>query len=942
MGHRPQFKTSGGHVAIRRYRPLLWSTLSFAWVALAGAAETETSAKGVAAGAATENLEEVVITGTLIRGVAPAGTNVIGVSQAAVQESGVTTTSQLLQTIPQLGSFNNLQYPAGGFNTQTSNRPNLRNLPGFTTSGAAATLLLVDGHRVVGMGVQTTSPDADVIPPSIIERVEIVPDGGSAIYGSDAVAGVMNFITRKKFDGLELNARYGSAHSYKTFDASATVGRSWNGGSAYLAYNYSGHDQLRGRDLDYNKYYPITSPSVAGPYTTLECPQGNVTNVLTNTTYALPYTPATARPNTFNQCDLTDYATVYPQEHRNSFFGGISQDFGSRVHMDLRAFYMNRTMFQSLGIEHGSAFVGPAAFGLTPFPGQAAYFTSPASAFEIHQVAYGFGDQDATNRHMDLDTWGITPAFTFSLAGGWQLRALANYGESRTVQRTRQINPTAATLAQAAGLFNPYNPSASNPVALDALQNFETFGKSKQKQLNFRAIVDGDLFQMPGGAVKLAAGAEYLRDNYDAQTGQSVPYAEDSGYAGLSIGSSLIVPPIAAIPVFQLGRNVKSLFSEVVVPFVGASNAMSGVKELTLSVSGRHDRYSDVGSTTNPKLGLTYKPLDWLKFRAAWGKSFVAPSLADNPAADPASFNWVPGGVVAFLTPPAALVAAGKYPAIGPGQYVGVVLGTAPGITPQKAKTTSFGVDVDAPFAEGLKFDLTYWKIDYEDVIALAPFTDPITYWTYFGSTITTNPTAAQLNSILSISRQVNPSCAPQPACVYAILDVRKKNFGVFKVNGLDFATNYDHKTGWGSLDIGLNLNYELGRKQTPIPGAPEADLLANNNSRMKFRLSGGANVGDLRAQATLYHTQGYDLNPAVGLAPAQTHVGSYDVVNLFFKYDLRNGQFRDLSVTLNVDNVLDRDPPAYKGQNIVLSANGYANGATVGRLLQLGVSKKF
>lgn len=74
-------------------------------------------------------------------------------------------------------------------------RPNLRSLPGFTTIGTSATLLLIDGHRVVGLGVSSTTPDADFVPPGVLQRVDIVPDGGSALYGSDAVAGVVNFIT---------------------------------------------------------------------------------------------------------------------------------------------------------------------------------------------------------------------------------------------------------------------------------------------------------------------------------------------------------------------------------------------------------------------------------------------------------------------------------------------------------------------------------------------------------------------------------------------------------------------------------------------------------------------------------------------------------------------------------------------------------------------------
>ena len=190
-----------------------------------------------AAGSNDTNGEEIVVTGTLVRGVEPTGTKVIGVDRAAVEATGASTVTQLLQTIPQLGSFNTAQAPVGGGNTNTTNRPNLRDLAASSTNGASTTLMLLDGHRIVGMGVQQTSPDLDTIAPGAIERVEIVPDGGSSIYGADAVGGVINFITRKTFDGVAVDGRVGFADAYKTWDANVTAGTTWTGGGIYASYN---------------------------------------------------------------------------------------------------------------------------------------------------------------------------------------------------------------------------------------------------------------------------------------------------------------------------------------------------------------------------------------------------------------------------------------------------------------------------------------------------------------------------------------------------------------------------------------------------------------------------------------------------------------------------------------------------------------------------------
>ena len=183
-------------------------------------------------------LEEVVITGTLVRGTAPVGTNVIDMDPIQIAATGATSATELLQTLPQNASFNNLQISTGASFNVTINRPSLRDVPGGN-SGGSPTLVLFDSRRIVGMGAASTTADPDIIPPALIERVEIVPDGGSALYGSDAVAGVINFITKKDFDGVEIEARYGNADNYDTFDGSITAGKSWKGGSAYIAYNHS-------------------------------------------------------------------------------------------------------------------------------------------------------------------------------------------------------------------------------------------------------------------------------------------------------------------------------------------------------------------------------------------------------------------------------------------------------------------------------------------------------------------------------------------------------------------------------------------------------------------------------------------------------------------------------------------------------------------------------
>jgi iron complex outermembrane receptor protein len=398
---------------------------------------------------------------------------------------------------------------------------------------------------------------------------------------------------------------------------------------------------------------------------------------------------------------------------------------------------------------------------------------------------------------------------------------------------------------------------------------------------------------------------------------------------------------------FGFDRTVKALFAELVVPLVSSENASTGVRELTFSASGRHDRYNDVGNTTNPKFGLTYKPFDSFKLRTAWGKSFVAPSLANRAEADPANVLYVPRSAVSFLSPPASLIAPnGPYPAPTAAQSNSlIILGSAPGLKPQSAKTFSIGFDFDPPFVAGLNLSGTYWAIEYNDVIALPDFTNQVNFWKNLGQYITVNPSSAQLQAFHNIAGNTVSPCsgAPtNPGCVYAILDARKTNLGQFKISGADFAINYNRETGFGSLDFGVSGSYILNREQSAAAGAPLIDELAYNRSHFRASARAGAQIGNLRAQAILNHTHGYRQNPPVGLS-LQNHVSSFDVVNLFFKYDFKHDGFmKDMSATLNIDNALDRDPPSFDLNDIVPTRDGYTNGWTLGRVVLLGVSKKF
>ncbi|MEJ6011757.1 TonB-dependent receptor domain-containing protein [Novosphingobium aquae] len=884
------------------------------------------------ANGAEEQDKTIVVTGTLIRGVAPTGSNVIGVSAEDVQLTGAATTNQLLQTIPQMGAFGALQFPTGFGNSVTINRPNLRNLPGVNTAGGSSTLVLMDGHRMVGMGITSASPDPDVIPSSAIERLEVVPDGGSAVYGSDAVAGVLNFTTRKKFDGIQLGGKVGFADSYTQYTADGIVGKDWGSGGIYLSYSFVKNDNIRGIDRDFVQSFPIAANGLLP----LNCNPGNiqitVSGVTTN--YGLPSRAAT--PTT---CDISDAAVFYPSQERHSLLAGFTQDLSDALTVDIKAFFTNRNTGVGLGEFHPGSTTRTTA---SPF-----FAANRIGAETSHAVTYSFGGTTATDQRIKLNTWGFTPTFTYKLGENWQLKLLGSYSESDTESHTGHFNNTALTNAINAGLFNPYAPNSSDPAAVAIIRNFETFGKTRQTLSNVRAVLDGELFKLPGGGVKLAVGGEWYHEGFNAQFGDVVPGAQNGGAAAQLIGATTIAPAVAGLPIYNLGRNVKSAFGEMVVPIFGADNAMGGFQELRLSVAGRYDDYGgQIGDTFNPKIGLTWKPIDALTLRGNWGKSFNAPSLADAPQVGGITFI---SRTTAQFGPTAAQVSSGAYPAVPAGAVTYLQRGNAPGIQPQKAKTWSFGADL-AP-ADGIKLSATYYNIRIDGLIDL-PNTTPSIAFADYPHVITLNPSLAFLDAFVASSTTFNGApChrSATPCTVYAFVDLAKNNQGNFKLQGIDFSANVRRELGFGTLLFDVNANYEISREQSTSPARPftsqhnQATALPGV-SQLRARTSLGLETGGLLAQLSWNHTAGYDLKPAAPSFVPQTSVESFNVFNLFFRYETQGeGLFKDLSFTLNVDNVFDTDPPVWRLFDASRFAQeGYNNGNTIGRFVQVGVSKKF
>ena len=899
--------------------------------------------------------DDIVVTGTILRGAAPVGSNLITVDQGRIAATGATTANELLASVPQVSNlFNNVPTARLGVASNQIQvvRPNIRNLAGETSS-SASTLVLFDGHRISSVGVTQNAVDPDIIPTIAIERVEVVTDGGSATYGSDAVGGVINFITRKRFDGVKVEAKYGFADNYYQVDAGAIVGKDWGSGSVFAAYNYQHNDALFGRNRDFIRDVDFLRADLLPRGRS--CTPGNVT--IGANLFALPTLTSTT-PNT---CDTSDDRSVVPVSTRHSALVGLHQELASWLTADVRAFYGQRkaSTFEPF---RGSATVTSVQAFYRPVPGQSA----TANENVLFSLAPLLG-QNSLRSGSQFKEGGVNAEIKADLNDNWSLRTLLNYSSSESAFNIPGFSPGLLTSfargTTAATAINFYAPGtgANDTANIAQLINNENTAQGKQSLFNARAIVDGTLFSWAGGDIKLAAGYEHINDRFQQR-----------------VSTSGVIGTVNTLPYTIYERSIDSAFGEIQIPIVGADNGGSFIHSLTLAGSVRYDRFSDFGSTTNPKFGVNFKPTEWLGFRGNYSTSFNAPSPVDQLGGLRNSFFG--GGFVPFN----AFVRPGDVPTVN---GLIAIQGSNPGLTPQTAKTYSFGIDIEPPFLKGLRASANYYNVKFKNIIGqptpnagiFANFPNNVVsnvngvsidqLTTFLNGSGVSNSAQVLTNTLANNCNQTTRVCA-----IYELIDFRQGNYGSVNVDGIDFSVNYRTTTGFGGIDAGVSGNYVLNRiSQTGI-GAPIIDDLSatfqrlpgntiistNGQSRLALSASIGADFGGFRAQATLNHTGGFGTtrcdttttttlvcNPsATGVATAaglpQDRVKAFNTVNLFFKYAVPSDStlFRDLELTLNINNVFDTDPPLFR--SIGNNQPGYANGFTLGRLIQFGISKKF
>lgn len=856
---------------------------------------------------------EIVVTGSRVRGEAPVGSAITTLGTADLAESGRVTVDRAIKELPQvfdLGVSENSRGQSGGSgNIVYGNSINLRGI------GPNATLILIDGHRVTN---NSRSTDPSVLPTLGVERVEIVADGASAIYGSDAVAGVVNLIPRRNLNGVEAFARAGVSDDgiYHEYSMGVAAGKKFDRGQVMVAYEHVEKSNLNGA----NRNFFVSNQTAFGgnDYSVLKCAPGTIRVTSGSTTvasFAIPTGGVTSAgqltAGTSNKCDDLQGQDLIPKQRYDSVNATATYELTDWLTFFVDGFYSKR-QFERLPAYTSASLTVPATNAWFVTPAGVTLPNCPASAGAVAgtkclTVDYNFSRDVARNMSFGYgESWQITPGLRAKLPHDWQIELL--YDRGRTSDNSTSLlgtNNTALAAAlrssDPATAFDPWGLYRTNASVISGIFNQISINPTIGHFTGYEARVNGPLMSLPGGAVKLAAG-------YEGQ--------EFSVDLGLARGN-----PGTAVTFTTRSRRVDSGYAELLLPIFGADNATPGFQKLEIDAAIRYDKYSDVGHTSNPKIGITWVPVEGLSLRGSYGTSFRAPTLPQIYGNTNQLF------VQSYQNP------AGGAPITGVARSGGNL-----NLSPETAKTWSFGADIEP--MRNLRLSLTYWSVDYKNqVIALLSDLSVLTRLSQYDGTGLILQNQAAADAVAALSSLAVSGTLPNPVTLY--VDGRSQNLGRSITRGIDFTANYRIPTdSMGTFGINLSGTYLTKFVTAQTPTAPLLNQLNQIFQPLKFKMRAALNweKGPVTATVKVTHLNGYT-NTAV--TPNQS-VKSYTPVDLNMAWKV--GQEHPFTFGVEVRNLFNVKPPYVNIAPSVNGSGGYDATTTdpIGRLFAASVRVKY
>ena len=873
---------------------------------------------GLASHVLAQDTQRVEITGSSIKRIQAEGAlPVLVITANDLARSGIDSAEGLLRSLgmnaagaDSAASNNNVFGSDTDRLTGGSSNANLRGL------GPGSTLVLLNGRRLTTHGMSGGAVDLNTIPMAAVARIEVLKDGASAIYGTDAIGGVINFILKKDMQGVAVGANFSKPFESgggTTRRAHVTAGK---GSLDKEGYNFlasvaiDSNDILRGRDRDFaNGFQPargLSPDSSSHPF-------ANVINVAGTALGSAGSVVGTTDPFRYTRinllalpgqagCDAIETGVLYQRQLWNASQAAntylCNTDYGrqymllapkesvnlvARGSMKLGA---NHTAFAEVTASQTKvkAELTPTQFSTNvtnAYPVTGPYYLNLANAGvsgfnPTLPIAYRWRMQDFGNRIIEnvsdnsrvlvgLD--GDIGAYSYKLG----LSAAKSEGYSNLIDGyaySALLNAAIKT-----GNINPWVPpgQTQTPAAMALIESTKARGRLQGGETGltqFDGSLSGELAKLPAGPLDFAVGFDLRRESYEFAPGSNFTCV--STLITTIVTDVLLCPGNSAVP--EVSRNVKAVYAELAVPVF---------KGLDLQLAVRHDSYSGIGGTTNPKIAFAYRPNNAIMLRGSVNTGFRAPSFQQL------SLNLAPRDLTTTYSDPI------RCP-IDPTQCSIVGLDYTdsgnPDLKPEKSKQFTIGLVVSP--ADSLTLYADYWRVDLTDRIRKLLVTDVLA------------------NSTLFPDRFVRDASGN-----ITVVRAGWINAAESTTRGLDWGASYGGKHATGTWTAKIDGTYMLRHRERALDNLPLVDLVGKFGNRTLY-LRNKATASLTWASGNWSHTvsgnfkSGYYDEPfPSGVTPppgAKPLVDSYSTIDLFATYT----GLRNTTVTVGIRNLFDTDPP--------------------------------
>ena len=858
-------------------------------------------------------LQRIEVTGSALRRIdAESAVSVQVLSKEDVARTGVTSTEQLLQSISALSSAGSTNNATGaGTSTYGNSTISLRGLE------SARTLVLVNGRRLATFANGSAAVNVNVIPLAAIDRVEILKDGASSIYGSDAMAGVVNFILAKSFDGVEVSATYGTpSNSGGGKNKKATIAAGFGGGDSAFSGVLSASVEKETVLFAADRKYAATGNNFPY-YTAAATGQGNIEGAVIpgaypndrvsgqfgtspGTGYGNPMAAAgkcadikmfdagkTTKGNPYCQFDSNAFVGLVPDRELTNLTGNFSFKLTPAVELFADVMYSKSTVtqtFQASPLRRSFAetdirlineHVDPSLIIYPSNPNYpTAYLTQYAPALLGKPLAVtarvmDFGGRQSTD--IATQTRVVTGAKGTVGNQDYEVAFMQNVSklDGQLTGGYFSITDYNKIINDPSSNWNPWSTTGQAPALLAKLKTAEYVGPSlagESKNEGIDAKLTGDLFKLAAGSAQYAVGAQTRKDTL-VRTPADKPGTGDISGAG---GAAFAI---------NKSRDTTGAFAELNVPIV---------KGLEANVSARTDNYSDFGNASTYKVSGRWQPTTAVLVRASTNTGFRAPTLPE-------------------LFQPQILGSTEQFNDNGPGGtgttnlQVNGITGGNDKLKPEKSKAQSIGI-VLSP-VKSLSIGADWFNIKIDDIIQTPGAQEVVTRYRAkdpaFAGLVKLSPGTNDIDTVTTVT----------------------SNLGTADVSGFDLFANYRHAMGPGSLDIAFNgtlmtkfdqtspsgfISHKVGtiveEDGTPVLGADAGGVILKWKHTLAFTWTQGDWYATVTQNYTDKYRAGNDLNDDAVYVAAQS---IYDL-NLGYRVN------KHAKLAFGIKNMFDTQPGTF------------------------------